>query len=368
MLNLGKPIIGILVLPSYLKQHVWGSPPSSVPSLNVLAAEMVGASAYYFCLADVRGSQGPVSGLTRDSRGRWIRAWFPKPQVIYAQGGYPTDRDQQQTFRHLSRTAVKINSQAILPKWLCHQALSACRDVSGHLPETCRLISPRQVLQMLQRHRGVYIKLDRGAEGKEVYRVRTRSPGKYAWAASTGDTSEYILTEEHLRKHLQGLAWCRQFVVQQEVSLLTMADGRKADVRALMQKDGAGRWTVGQLGLRIGKPGSIVTNCFQGGEWLLIDEADQRAGWLEEERVLLRDRLADISLRLVQRLESQLGRMGEIGLDLAVGEKDRVWLLEANAKPDKDDYVPTEVPGSHFIRLMEYAKYLHQNRRSLRGR
>src|SRR5690606_6780585 len=51
----------------------------------------------------------------------------------------------------------------------------------------------------------------------------------------------------------------RPHVVQQRVDLLRV-DGRIADVRALVQKDGTGVWRLTGAGVRVGRRGSIVSN------------------------------------------------------------------------------------------------------------
>lgn len=357
MLNANLPLIGILVPSRDLKEG-WDGSPESIPNKHVRAARQVGLVAYYFSLSDVRLNPRQIAGRTLDADGKWVSDWFAWPQVLYFQRGYPRNRRERFVWRSLSSNALRINSRTTLPKWLCHRALISFPDIAPYLPEAHLLRSPRTALDMLKHHSSIYLKPDRGSEGLGISRITLHRPGLYVLKTTISKTETLLLNRRRLLWYLHLLASRRDIVVQAEVPLFSMLDGRKVDVRALMQKDGSGNWVVGYVGMRVGKLGSIVTNSAQGGEWLWMDQWEERAGWSKEASTNLEQQLIDISLRIARRLEQSLGRMGELGLDLAFDGQGGFWLLEANSQPDKYDLIATDQLAPKFTRVMEYAKFL----------
>ncbi|GJM79743.1 hypothetical protein D3C76_1583060 [compost metagenome] len=72
-------------------------------------------------------------------------------------------------------------------------------------------------------------------------------------------------------------------------------------------------------------------------------------------------RLKKAALDIAQSVDAQIpAHFGEFGIDLAVETSGRVWLLEVNSKPSKNDNTPM---GEGKIRpsvkqVIEYTRYL----------
>ncbi|MNI54828.1 Endospore coat-associated protein YheD [compost metagenome] len=72
-------------------------------------------------------------------------------------------------------------------------------------------------------------------------------------------------------------------------------------------------------------------------------------------------RLKTAALDIAQGIDKQLpSHFGELGIDLAVDTNGRIWLLEVNSKPSKNDNTPI---GGGKIRpsvkqVIDYARYL----------
>lgn len=357
MLNANLPLVGILV-PWHDLWEDWDGSLSAVPSKHVKAARQVGLVAYYFSLGDVRLNPPLIAGRTLDAADNWVTDWFAWPQVLYLQRGYPRSRRERLVWRRVSSNAVRINSRTTLPKWLCHRELISFPDIAPYLPETHLLRSPRTAIEMLKRHSSIYLKPDMGSGGQGISRIMVHRPDLYVLNTMISGAKTLLLNRRSLLWYLHLLALRHDIVVQAEVPLFRMLDGRKVDVRALMQKDGRGNWVVEYVGMRVGNLGSIVTNSAQGGEWLWMDQWEERAAWSKEASMSLEQQLIDISLRVARRLDQSLGRMGELGLDLAFDGRGGFWLLEANSRPDKSDRIATEKLAPKFTRVMEYAKFL----------
>jgi hypothetical protein len=133
-----------------------------------------------------------------------------------------------------------------------------------------------------------------------------------------------------------------------------------------MIKDGHGQWasTVAS-GIRLAQPGMLVTNCVRGAEWLQFPNGlAQFIGDRPNNEAILA-KIMDTSVLVLERLEEALGPMGEVGLDFALDQDLRLWLLEANAKPSKEpnDYRPGGPIQDKHLLIMEYARYLWEKKK-----
>lgn len=359
MLATMLPLIGVLVLKSDLEEG-WDGSPDAAPSLNVKAAEKVGLKAYYFSLQDVRLRSRRINGRTLDALDNWVTEWFAWPQVLYLQGDFPKNKRERRIWRALLRRTTRINQPTILPKWECHRALLPFADVKSYLPETRLLTTPSVALKMLDNHSSIYLKPNRGSEGRGIRRVSAEATNSFV-IQSADSEAVTTFTRKNLRRYLSAMR--KDTVVQAEVALVSLAEGRRVDTRILLQKDASDSWVVEYIGLRIGKPGSIITNVSRGGDWVLIEKSDEMIGWSSLTRTSLQRQLEEAALRVTRRLEQKFGRMGEIGLEFAFDGQGALWMLEANSQPSKYRRAADEDLPPKFLRLMEYAQLLYRKQK-----
>jgi len=73
--------------------------------------------------------------------------------------------------------------------------------------------------------------------------------------------------------------------------------------------------------------------------------------------------LNDISINTARIVEFDTGGLGELGIDFALDEERKLWIIEINGKPQKDIY--KDLKGYQYKKLIysrsiEYAYYLSQ--------
>ncbi|UUZ93293.1 YheC/YheD family protein [Paenibacillus sp. P25] len=66
-------------------------------------------------------------------------------------------------------------------------------------------------------------------------------------------------------------------------------------------------------------------------------------------------------MQIAKGIETQVpGHFAELGIDLALDTRGRVWLLEVNSKPSKDDNTPLQAGKKmrpSVKRLVQYARF-----------
>ncbi len=314
-----------------------------------------GVVAYAFSARDVDWEAGTVTGYVPVGRS-WRRSTFPLPDVVY-------DRLQSRRLERLQRyQQCKERLQALprlhyfnpsfLDKWDVHQALQNDPRARRYLPRTDKLNSIQQLGRWLRSYHTVYVKPTRGSLGLGVTKV-SRAPHGYRYQR-VGKRGRYIGLADSLAKlerrlHFSG----RRMIVQQGLHLARYG-GRPYDIRVMVQKTPRGRWVCTNMTARVASSaGSAVSNVATGGAMVPARKAIAHSLRMNSRKGARR---VGRGSRLIARaLEEQLGmEFGEFGVDMAFDTRGRLWLIEVNAKPGREnDNIPGVPPSVR--RVVRYA-------------
>ncbi|MFC4766390.1 YheC/YheD family protein [Effusibacillus consociatus] len=243
-----------------------------------------------------------------------------------------------------------------------YHILSQHASIVPHLPETSKISSLDDVLMFLKTYPLLYIKPSRGTQGRSVYRVsRLPEPGMVQIQFRRGDQKRKAtiqLTENRTwfsKKFLSD----REFLVQQGIHLTKDRQGRSADFRWLMQKDGLGQWNITARVARLGQKGSITTNVSTGADVLAVDEFLERAGFSPKQIPSVIDQMDALAVQIVRILEDHVGPLGELGIDFGLDRTGHPWLIEVNPNPGRKmlKILDPEVRALSLRRPLEYARY-----------
>jgi hypothetical protein len=78
-------------------------------------------------------------------------------------------------------------------------------------------------------------------------------------------------------------------------------------------------------------------------------------------RAHLNSKLHHAALQLAKGIETQIpSHFAELGIDLAADKSGKVWLIEINSKPSKDDNTPLveDKIRPSVIKVVQYAQFL----------
>lgn len=258
--------------------------------------------------------------------------------------------------------AVRI--QRVTSKWAKTEALLADPAIALYVPVTERF-SRENVASLLERFSMVYVKPVKGTFGRGVIRAERLDDDPSAFQMQAGERKLRFPAYDALYEGLLAAKRNRPYLVQQGIPLLTY-EGRRFDLRVMVQKNTANRWeTTGLIG-RLAHPRKIVTNYHSGGTPMPIETL--LAGYMqgpELDRYL--SAISRLGIAIAASLELRYPRIKEIGVDVALDPERKPWILEVNTKPDP--FIFKKLPNrSVFARIYRYCVAYGRFKRSKRRR
>ena len=356
------PLVGVLVSPLFIEAIAQDAVPTSA-ELHGKAAQAEQVAVFYFTADEIDWERKAAVGWVPADGGRWSRRLVPLPDIVYDRANYDRNQDRAKVAfardRFSREPGVRlINTRQYLDKWWLHKRLIKHARVRGYLPNTARYKGLTDLEDFLGRYRHVFVKSFYGSGGTEVISIKAAGPETYI--CHTPRHKVLLEGLDQVESLIERCLTTNKLIVQEGVDIVQY-EGSSVDMRALVQKDGTGDWCAPQIQLRVAEGDRPMTNLNLYGRAAPYDElmplilggrGAARAKYAE---------LCDLSLSLVRHIEHEYGPFGEIGLDLALDKHDRLWFLEANARPDKDPE-PFEVRVNHvypqFQQVFAYARFL----------
>jgi glutathione synthase/RimK-type ligase-like ATP-grasp enzyme len=358
------PLIGVLVSRVYP-----GEPDRLFGNITSFCREMTdackahGAFVYFFTPDDIGSDSSSVKGYTYT--GRWESHTFPIPNVIYnrlTSRKYENSPAVQQFLDYAkSQHNTSIFNEKYLNKNDVFDALQKEAALRIYLPES-HLLKNVQVLKLMcSKHGTVFLKPVRGSLGKGIIRIKRQNDNGYTchFTSPNGTRKQSYSSISQLIHSLSGKIKRHRFQIQQGLNLISI-DNRPVDFRALVQRNGTGQWGITSIVARIAGNHHFVSNLARGGTLSSVHLAVARSNATNKPNALAK--LKRAALEIAKGIERQIeGHYAELGVDLALDTYGRVWLLEVNSKPSKDDNTPLSAERKirpSVKKIVQYARYL----------
>ncbi|MGP0583936.1 YheC/YheD family protein [Paenibacillus timonensis] len=245
------------------------------------------------------------------------------------------------------------HSRHVTSKWKKNAVLMQSSKLRAYLPET-RRFSKEHLSNMLMKHKMVYVKPVNGTWGNGVMRVEYRPhqrQGSYQFqlekiVRSYGSIDELYAS---IKKH----KFRGSYLIQQGIDLLKY-DQRRFDLRVMVQRTPQKVWTTTGIIGRLAHPKKIVTNYHSDGK--LVAAEKLLSPYLKGPRLKsYLSTLQDFGEDIADHLKITFPGLREIGVDVAIDQKLRPWILEVNTSPDPFIFRKLK-DKSIFRTIMKYAR------------
>lgn len=359
------PLIGVLT-DNYSSGEI--SPFTSRTSLvkQVIKAGHNKAYTFGFTPNDINWINKTINGYFLNANGGWYRRVINFPDVIYNR--LPNRRaevgeEMTRLRERLVQEGIPIFNWSFLNKADVYKLLDNDIEALAHIPESVSNPTPEKMKEMLNKYSFIYFKPGTGSLGYGIYRITYRpSKGYFVRYRSSGSNTllKFSSFEKLYRslsiKHGAGL---ENYVAQQGIRLIEI-DKCPVDFRFHMHKDGNNQWQPVGIGAKKAGRGSVTTHMKNGGT-LLTPEYALRETFGHQAKGIL-DHAKAVSIKLAEAIERNYAyRLGELGLDIGIDQKGRVWMFEANAKPGRSIFKHPELrlEGKKSLNyLLEHCLYL----------
>ena len=363
-LQLG-PLLGIL-----LSQDFAGNPERPFGQMTLFCRELVNACSrqgvyvYFFTPKHIGTTSGQVTGWVYSNG--WKLTQLPAADVFYNRLN-SRKLENKPSVQHFmkevkSRYGSHFFNEKYLDKTEVFDAIERDGSIQRYLPESHLFRNYAMLKTMCSRYPIIFLKPIKGSLGKGIIRISRLEGGVYqTLTAQVGGTRRQ--TYPNLTKLFQSLSGkmkTTRYQIQQGLHLIEV-DHRPVDFRALVQKNLSGKWNTTSIVARIAGSQHFVSNLARGGTLSTVKEAIARSLLPAKIKSKVGTKLKNAALDIAQSVDAHIpAHFGEFGIDLAVDTSGRVWLLEVNSKPSKNDNTPV---GEGKIRpsvkqVIEYTRYL----------
>lgn len=356
------PLIGVLISRVYpgAVEKPFGATTAFSRELSD-ACKIYGASVFFFTPEECRPGD-TLRGW--HYAGKWVKGTFPVPNIIYNRltaRKLENRANVQQFIQH-----AKNQHQAILfnEKYLNKtEVFDALRKETGlqvYLPESYLFRNYQMLKSMCTKYSTVFLKPVTGSLGKGIIRIKRQPDNTYVCHFTNlgGARKQSFDSLAAMFSNLSGKIKQQRHQIQQGLNLISIG-GRPVDFRALVQRDEAGQWRITSIVARIAGSHHFVSNLARGGSLSPVKEALVRSNFPGADGNI---KLRKAALAIAKGIETQIpGHFAELGIDLALDIQGRVWLLEVNSKPSKDDNTPLAGNESKIRpsvkRLVQYSRF-----------
>lgn len=234
-------------------------------------------------------------------------------------------------------------------KWLQYRALSSVPLLASRLPET-QLLEQEAFDQMLLQHSSVVLKPCDGRYGRDIMFIRRLKTGTYR--IQNENSTITMQNRDELQDWLDQVGKDREYIIQQRLYLARIQQ-RPFDLRVMVQrqKTTSSVWRVTGSYAKIASRGYLVTNVTNRTipvlKALQLARAGGRKQLLQVERT---------ALLAAKSLEVHYPDLRQIGFDIGIDKKGRIWIIEGNYRPDLRPFRRLK-DSSMYRRILWYQKH-----------
>lgn len=363
------PVVGVFVNDRYLKSISDDNPPLSCQK-HIQANSKGNCLLYYFSIDGINWFDKKIKGFVFSPRfNEWKKYWLPMPNVVYDRG-VAFDKLDKSLVYHIRNSFKKnpdihfINSSDYLGKWQIYNRLQKYDEITEHLPYTIRYDDFSSVKNMLNKYNFIFIKSYYGSRGTEVMSIKENKKGFVTNFYKNGLKKVKFKTLDELKNHVEEFIKDKKFIVQQGIMLLKYKK-RSVDLRVLIEKNDLNEWVAVYNQARIAVTNQNITNTSAGGDILNYSDIYSNKDLTNNKKLPSDIEIREKTIEIAKFIEKEYGSFGELGMDIAIDTKGKIWFIEANTKPDKDPEPGLEDTigiSPQCLLILKYSNYLVKGR------
>jgi glutathione synthase/RimK-type ligase-like ATP-grasp enzyme len=234
-------------------------------------------------------------------------------------------------------------------KWLQYRILSKGSSLAGRLPKT-RLLKKKALSKMLLQYQSVVLKPRDGSYGRDIVFIKRNGANAYRIhneknAVTMRDTDKVL---KWLRMKHKG----RGYIVQRRLQLARI-QRKPFDIRIMAQrkKGSSSPWNATGSYAKVAAQGYLVTNVNRRPlpvlKALKLARIGDRSLLVKAER---------IALLAAKRLGKRYPKLRQVGFDIGIDRKRRIWIIEGNYQPDLRPFRLLK-DTSMYRRILRYKKH-----------
>ncbi|SDX93017.1 YheC/YheD family protein [Paenibacillus sp. CF384] len=214
-------------------------------------------------------------------------------------------------------------------KWLQYRILKESPILAGRLPQTWLLNRPVTLSEMLRRYQSVVLKPRDGRYGHQIRFIRT---GKEAKVYHIHREKKTITAAgiRQLYNKLGSITRSSRYIIQIRLRLAQI-QGRPFDIRIMVQrtKGAYSPWRVTGSYAKVAAKGYLITNV--ASRIIPVKAAMKEACIYDQGLSVKAERIAVLAAK---RLGRRYPHLRQVGFDIGIDKKQRIWIIEGNYKPD----------------------------------
>lgn len=328
------------------------------------AGKKIGGIVFAFTPSSVDWEKRIIRGKVFDrNNNQWVTCFFPFPNVVYnrIQDRHHENTKSSQSCiqRFLSHPGITLYNRGFFNKEEIIRVLSKSPKMNKYIPETNTLMSEADLINMLKRHKALYLKPTDDRLGSGIIRIiKSRLPKSYTmhYYADDKELTKYkAYNIDQLWNMIQQQMIRSPYIVQQAVPLAVVSTC-PFDFRVLVQKNRQGLWKISGMGIRVAAHSqSITTHVPRGGRIDTPQNVLQQA-FPHQKPAQITQRVHRLCIAVAKKLKQHYRLLGEMSIDVGVDRNGRPWIFEANAKPMKFD--EPEIRKKQLEQVIRYAQFL----------
>jgi len=210
-----------------------------------------------------------------------------------------------------------------------YRILRASSALAKRLPRT-RPFSKHGFYEYVRRYGKVIAKPISGSGGAGVILISRTDSGRYE--VHRGRHKRKFRGKKKTYRYLRRKI-SRRYLLQRAISLARVG-GRPFDVRVMVQRKSGSDWHVTGMLAKLAGKGYIITNIKRSGGYVLPLASALSGSNMRGNRAHVISTLRQVALAAAKRLSTYYTSQRVFGFDMGVDKNGKVWIIEANLRPD----------------------------------